>query len=226
MVAGKYIFIIQILGIFNDENGEKLPVVWGFNRKDMSNPAFMLPTFNKASVCARFCPILFKKDKNVNNINNAPELLDLEYKMVFAVGTIDSIIIYHTQSIIPISIITNIHCQPLTDLAWNGGSILAASSSDGYITFVVFEKDELGEILNPDQVSNELTKSLYQSYLNIDINSTIQKVNNLQIMKVNIRRKEDVNNNNTILKEKEYEEDKNKMQVESNIEHTNTKYIF
>jgi len=134
----------------------------------------MLPTPNKASVCSRFCPILFKKDFN----NKNTELLDLEYKMVFAVGTLDSIYIYDTQSIIPRSIITNIHCQPITDLSWNGSSLLAASSSDGYITFVIFDKNELGEPISPELIEDEKTRTQFQNYLNIDINKNIQKVQN------------------------------------------------
>ncbi len=148
--------------------------MWGFNRKDLSTPAFMLPTLNKASICTRFCPILFKKYENSLNT----ELIDLDYKMVFAIGTVDSIYLYDTQSITPISIITNIHCQPLTDLSWNRSSLLAASSSDGYITFVVFEKNELGEPISPELVGNEAAKAQYMNYLSVDINSNIQKIQN------------------------------------------------
>jgi len=167
----------MVCGIFNDE-GEKHHVVWGFNRKDMSTPAFMLPTLNKASVCTKFCPILFKKDEIKENKGDKVELLDIEYKMVFAIGTIDSIFIYNTQSITPISVITSIHCQAITDLSWHGSSTLAASSSDGYISFVVFEKNELGEKMLPENIGNETIRSLYQTYLKVDINKNIQKIHN------------------------------------------------
>jgi chromatin assembly factor 1 subunit B len=104
-------------------------------------------------------------------------MIDLSYKMVFAIGTLDSIFIYDTQSIYPRSVITNIHLQPLTDLAWKGSSILAASSSDGYITFAIFDKDELGRPEEPEKLP-EKARSLYQTYLNVDMNKNVMQINN------------------------------------------------
>ena len=96
--------------------------------------------------------------------------------MVFAIATIDSVYIYGTDSINPRFAITNIHYQALTDLAWNGDSILAISSSDGYISFCSFEKGELGIPLKPEEIVNdEKLKTAYDMYLNIDINKNIQQ---------------------------------------------------
>jgi hypothetical protein len=43
----------------------------------------------------------------------------------------------------------NYHYAALTDLSWRGAEMLALSSSDGYCSFVVFEKDELGMVYEP-----------------------------------------------------------------------------
>lgn len=103
-------------------------------------------------------------------------MIDIPYKMIFAVGTIDSIFIYDTMSITPRYAITNIHYQAITDLAWNGSNLLAASSADGYISFYQFDKGELGtpeDLVNiPDEV-----KIGYEGYINADINKNIYQHN-------------------------------------------------
>lgn len=161
-------------GINKDENGDNMNVVWGFSRKDMSKPSFLLPTLDKSPTCIRFCPIIFEKDQDENK--TTPELIDLPYKMVFAIGTLDSIFIYDTQDICPKFAITNIHYQPLTDLAWKGSSILAASSSDGYITFCIFKKEELGIPADPEKLP-ENAKLSYTTYLQVDPIKNILPVN-------------------------------------------------
>ena len=75
-------------------------------------------------------------------------MFDLPYKMVFAVATTDSILIYSTQSFVPIilvsNIIGNIHFATLTDISWNGSKVMGVSSSDGYCSFMIFDKNDLG----------------------------------------------------------------------------------
>jgi chromatin assembly factor 1 subunit B len=63
----------------------------------------------------KFCPYLFRKDpKSENQV----EIIDLPYKMIFAVASIDLVALYSTQSHFPISIIQGIHYAPLTDISW------------------------------------------------------------------------------------------------------------
>jgi chromatin assembly factor 1 subunit B len=42
----------------------------------------------------------------------------LPYRMVFAVATLDSILLYDTQHKIPFGYISNIHYSGLSDLTW------------------------------------------------------------------------------------------------------------
>jgi hypothetical protein len=103
-------------------------------------------------------------------------MFDLPYKMIFAIGTIDSLYIYDTQSITPRFAITNIHYQAITDLAWNKSNLLAASSADGYVSFFIFDKDELGI---PEDLNNipEEIRVCYESYINVDINKNVYQQN-------------------------------------------------
>ena len=135
----------------------------------MKKPAFMLPTLDKSPVCVRFCPIIFRKE---DTDESCEELISLEYKIAFAVGTIDSIYIYDTQSTVPRSIHTNIHYLQINDLSWRGDSMLAACSSDGYITFIIFEKNEIGIQAQSEEL-NEKLRNYIQQYSSIDINKSI-----------------------------------------------------
>jgi len=103
-------------------------------------------------------------------------MFDLPYKMIFAIGTIDSLFIYDTQSIVPRYAVSNIHFQAITDLAWNGSNLLAASSADGYVSFFIFEKGELGTPEDIDNIPDEIRVG-YEGYMNADINKNVYQQN-------------------------------------------------
>ena len=176
-------------------------VVWGVSRKDFSRPKFYIPTLNKSSTCVRFCPLIFHK-REEDNDNNTPALLDLNYVMIFAIGTNDSVFIYGTDSIQPRYALTNIHYQSITDLAWNGDKMLAISSSDGYISFVVFEENELGIPYKPEDITwdDEKFKKQYQLYFDVDIKKNIMSNTQNIITDIKIKKKKNTanteNNNN------------------------------
>ena len=180
-------------------------VVWGVSRKDFSRPQFYIPTLNKSSTCVRFCPLIFHKREN--DADTAPALLDLNYVMIFAIGTNDSVFIYGTDSIQPRYAITNIHYQSITDLAWNGDKMLAISSSDGYISFVVFEENELGIAFKPEEINwdDDKFKKQYQLYFDVDIKKNVMSTQNI-ITDIKIKKKKNLNNN--IEQEKNIEENR------------------
>ena len=87
----------------------------------------------------------------------------LNYRMVYAVATQDSVLLYDTQQKTPISIVSNLHCATFTDLAWyvpltpfkahrltlyraSDGLTLMISSSDGFCSSLSFANGELGEV--------------------------------------------------------------------------------
>ena len=213
----------------NPQNKNELNfVVWGVSRKDFSRPQFYIPTLNKSSTCVRFCPLIFHK-KEADPDNSTPALLDLNYVMIFAIGTNDSVFIYGTDSIQPRYAITNIHYQSITDLAWNGDKMLAVSSSDGYISFIIFEENELGVPYKPQDINwdDEKFKKQYQLYFDVDINKNV--MNNTQniITDIKIKKKKNnnpttnTNNNNNLIENKTEEENRinnNEKNNEENIE--------
>lgn len=61
--------------------------------------------------------------KGVSTETNAPTpgpkpAFALPYRMVYAVATQDSVLLYDTQQKTPICIVSNLHCATFTDLAW------------------------------------------------------------------------------------------------------------
>ena len=173
-------------------------VVWGVSRKDFSKPKFYIPTLNKSSTCVRFCPLIFHKKEN--NDNSVPALLDLNYVMIFAIGTNDSVFIYGTDSIQPRYALTNIHYQSITDLAWNADKKLAISSSDGYISFVSFEENELGIPFKPDEITwdDEKFKKQYKLYFDVDIKKNVMSNTQNMITDIKIKKKKNINGNENV----------------------------
>ena len=192
-------------------------VVWGVSRKDFSKPKFYIPTLNKSSTCVRFCPLIFHKKEN--NDSSVPALLDLNYVMIFAIGTNDSVFIYGTDSIQPRYALTNIHYQSITDLAWNADKMLAISSSDGYISFVSFEENELGIPFKPEDITweDEKFKKQYQLYFDVDINKNVMNNTQNVITDIKIKKKKNLNGNENISNNNENKNEVNNINENNDI---------
>ncbi|TDZ20527.1 putative WD repeat-containing protein [Colletotrichum orbiculare MAFF 240422] len=71
----------------------------------------------------------------------------LPYRMIYAVATQDSVLLYDSQQQTPICIVSNLHCATFTDLAWStDGLTLLVSSSDGFCSTLSFAPGELGQV--------------------------------------------------------------------------------
>lgn len=164
-------FVLLPAAIFKSAPGEK-PVftVYGFTRKNLNHPSFHLPGFEKCPIGVRFCPYLFRKEPN---IPKNQELLDLPYKMVFAVASLDVITIYSTQSTVPLALVRNVHYHSITDISFSKDKYLLISSSDGYCSVVGFADNILGERLPISEIPTEIVH-LFQDYDKIDINDVSQ----------------------------------------------------
>lgn len=75
--------------------------------------------------------------------------------MIFAVGTIDQILIYSTQQIKPLAVIGNIHYSTINDLTWTSDGRLLACSSDGYVSIVISKEIKDLERLSIEEVPEE-----------------------------------------------------------------------
>ncbi|XP_004474546.1 chromatin assembly factor 1 subunit B [Dasypus novemcinctus] len=132
------------------ESGENVTnTTYVFSRKNLKRPIAHLPCPGKATLAVRCCPVYFEL-RPVVETDKAPqepglELMDLPYRLVFAVASEDSVLLYDTQQSFPFGYVSNIHYHTLSDISWSSdGAFLAISSTDGYCSFVTFEKDELG----------------------------------------------------------------------------------
>lgn len=104
----------------------------------------MLPGLKTYATCVKFNPYLYAKQPPKLNKSGTliPALIDLPYRMVFAVATTDQVLIYTTDSIVPLAIVSNIHYAPINDMSWQGRNKLIACSSDGYCSVITFATED------------------------------------------------------------------------------------
>uniref|UniRef100_A0A224XQF3 Putative chromatin assembly complex 1 subunit b/cac2 n=1 Tax=Panstrongylus lignarius TaxID=156445 RepID=A0A224XQF3_9HEMI len=115
---------------------------WIFLRRKPSSPVLHYPSLNQPTMVTKWCPLIFTLREEVNS-----PVFTLPYRMVLAVATKTTILLYDTQHAVPIAMISNIHYTKLTDLAWSSdGKILIASSTDGYCSIITFSDGELGNV--------------------------------------------------------------------------------
>jgi len=111
-----------------------------FKRSSFNKPIHYYPTGREIALCVRFSPILYKLRDSETNFWGIP------YRIVFAIATSRSVIIYDSQQSTPIGYASQIHLARLTDIAWSSdGLLLMISSYDGYSTLITFDRGELGE---------------------------------------------------------------------------------
>ncbi|GFQ95064.1 chromatin assembly factor 1 subunit B [Trichonephila clavata] len=152
-----------------------------FSRHAPNKPVIHLPTGDKYTVAVRCNPLLYKlrcsdksnvdienqkesidknqhkEDFNKENRSRSKPMIDLPYRMVFAIAACESILLYDTEQLLPFAYVSNIHYTHLTDLTWSpDGRILVAASTDGYCSFLIFGEDELGEIYEPPKEDIEV----------------------------------------------------------------------
>merc|ERR1711997_1429080 len=154
-----------------------------FCTSNYTKPVIYLPG-KEFSVAVRFSPILYAlrpvkringfKEKSkilsstTNPMNDEPIEEDIRpwekyqttfcfpYRMIYAVATQNSIMLYDTQQTEPFARISRIHYIGLNDLTWSSdGNTLVVSSTDGYCSIINFKVGELGQIYQPQEVLNE-----------------------------------------------------------------------
>ncbi|RYO90466.1 hypothetical protein DL766_004254 [Monosporascus sp. MC13-8B] len=84
----------------------------------------------------------------------------LPYRMVYAVATQDSVLLYDTQQTTPLCIVSNLHLTTFTDLAWSSdGLTLLISSSDGFCSTLSFVPGELGQVYTGELAAGKAASS-------------------------------------------------------------------
>lgn len=126
-----------------EKRKEKKPinVVLVFRRSSLNKPITYYPTGREVALCVRFNPVAYALRDNERNFWGLP------YRLIFAIATSRSVIIYDSQQQTPIGYVSQIHLARLTDLAWSSdGRLLMVSSYDGYSSLITFDPGEFGEL--------------------------------------------------------------------------------
>jgi len=128
-----------------------------FVRHHFEQPYKVLTGLEKPSVVIRPNPMLFQLPAQSKTKGILP------YRSIFAVLTIDSVLIYDTHHNVPLAMARGLHYAGLTDASWStDGMTLFVTSSDGYVSILSFGEGELGEVYHAPEVqivekSNEET---------------------------------------------------------------------
>jgi len=161
-----------------------------FARHRFEEPYRVLTGLDKPSVVVRANPVLFQlppsvldesKENQYPLIRKVPSECNgprqypfpstspsgLPYRSIFAVLTLDSILIYDTHHAAPLSVLQGLHYSGLTDCCWSSdGMNLMVCSSDGYISIVNFADGELGKVYVSPTLKDDVISSTTDSHLN------------------------------------------------------------
>lgn len=122
-----------------------------YSRRNLVTNASPTATFSTA--CSPALAVRFHPRKFVS------ELPDVSPFYVYAVTTGNSFYVLRSDKDCPIAFGTDLHCTSLVDAAWSGDAeTLALVSTDGYMTIVRFDRNELGG--TPDWSDYEVKKDV------------------------------------------------------------------
>ena len=167
--------IVAPTGILENESGKHINGSYLFSRHAPSKPVIFLPTNDKFTIAARFCPKLFQIQPLLNTSEEDTDskkepwekysnLFRLPYRMIFAVATEKFVLLYDTQQVLPFAKISNIHYTRLTDITWSDdGRLLVVSSTDGYCSLISFGEEELGGFYDPTPAPSKETTPISKS---------------------------------------------------------------
>jgi len=158
-----------------------------FCTSNYTKPVIYLPG-KEFSVAVRFSPVKYalRPVKRINGIKEKSKTLSsskqtndntaeenvkpwekyqttfcFPYRMIYAIATQNSIMLYDTQQTEPFARISRIHYIGLNDLTWSSdGNTLVVSSTDGYCSIINFKVGELGEVYIPTETKENINQGL------------------------------------------------------------------
>lgn len=122
-------------------------------------PSSVFWGWDRAVLGIRFSPLFYRELNHTYNGNgggdsiygskytNSTEIPTTNggFRMIYAIFSIDSVVIYDNRSPHPIATFKDLHYGTITDVAWSpDASYLTISSTDGFLTLVEWEEGELG----------------------------------------------------------------------------------
>jgi len=115
-----------------------------FARGHWEAPVFQFLGYDKPATRVKACPLLWERTSSTREQN---DLVQLPYRVLFAVATLDTVFLYDIDEPFPIGYIKGMHWEPITDLCWSPqGKYLLICSTDGYLSVVYFDSHELGSV--------------------------------------------------------------------------------
>ncbi|KAI0981668.1 hypothetical protein GJ496_004799 [Pomphorhynchus laevis] len=130
-----------------------------FHRDNLNRPIAFLSTNQESTIGVAVYPYKLVKRvqiKSEHDNGGFASKFNLKYRLIVAVLTEQSILLYDSEQERPFGRICDIHYASLTDIAWSSdGRYLSVTSIDGYVTFVMINLDEFGEIYKEDEMIAE-----------------------------------------------------------------------
>nr|KAJ3419711.1 hypothetical protein HK105_006595 [Polyrhizophydium stewartii] len=115
-----------------------------------ADPIMHLPGHKTAAIAVRFNPNKYELQPETSS-----PTIRLPYRLIFAVATQDSVVVYDTQHARPIAFLGNLHYATFTDVAWSSdGRTLVMTSTDGFCSIAEFAEGELGTIYSAAAVAS------------------------------------------------------------------------
>lgn len=149
--------LLTPLGIFKTESQSKSPTkLEGGTSEDITNTVYIyirsglnkppvchIPGLKKPAIAISFSPIIYEASTDPET----KPVFKLPYKMIFAIATQDSVIIYDTESLQPLGYVSNLHYSTITDLCWDkDGQSIIVSSADGFCSSIIFDDEIFGTV--------------------------------------------------------------------------------
>jgi chromatin assembly factor 1 subunit B len=153
--------------------GAPKPTTYVFSRDNLQTPCAHLPSPDKPVVAVRCSPVLYEHfasppasaSSAAAAAKPAPAgvptdagpggewMRGLPYRVLWAVATLDSVVVYDSSMRQPLVVASNVHYAALTDVAWlPDGNGIVASSMDGYCMVLRFRPSVLGTPLPADKL--------------------------------------------------------------------------
>jgi chromatin assembly factor 1 subunit B len=134
-----------------------ISTTFAFSRNNFSEPIAHFPGAGSArpSVAVRASPILYAhRDAAAGGAASSGNgAFILPYRMLFAVATLDAVLVYDTSCPHPVAAVANLHYDKVTDVAWSpSGRTLLLSSIDGYCSMLCFDDADVGTPLARDEL--------------------------------------------------------------------------
>ncbi|QPG76618.1 hypothetical protein FOA43_004010 [Brettanomyces nanus] len=135
------LLLLSTSGIYKTASSPELNTVYIHTRSGLDQPPVAhIPGFKKPSIAIKFSPVIY------NLLPGEDSCFKLPYRMVFAVATQDSVVIFDTQRLKPLGIAANIHYAAITDISWcSNGQVLLTSSTDGFVSRISLDESLLGK---------------------------------------------------------------------------------